>query len=269
MGMSACGYVDPTFHEQVVRERDDARKTNVVLRSALEELVTPNRGMGFGGMDRRFAEENARAVLADPNLGHDYVPRAELAEQQRQYAENISGREQQHQAELRRLEGALAEQARALAVLTEACEVAKADHDARLAKAIEALKKVDEIACRSGPTIGYGEEPPEPLNPDGCELALLARDAIAALQGEQGPGDWAWVRRPDWVSGDAFHACDVERGALQVKLAETQERHRAELRRVAEAVKAACVAAEVARLYGDMDDPARTVDLDAILRGGK
>jgi len=125
----------------VKTEREiELEKQVAALRSALEEFVTPNRGMGFGGMDRRFAEENARAVLADPNLGADWVPRAELAEQQRQYAENISGREQQH---------------------------------------------------------------------------------------------------------------------------------RAELRRVAEAVKAACVAAEVARLYGDMDDPARTVDLDAIVRGGK
>lgn len=88
---------------------EKAEKANAALRAALEELVTPNRGMGFGGMDRRFAEENARAALADPNLGADWVPRAEMEEQQRQYAENLAGREQQYQAELRRVAEAVRE----------------------------------------------------------------------------------------------------------------------------------------------------------------
>jgi hypothetical protein len=47
------------------------------------------------------------AALADPNLGADWVPRSEMEEQQRQYAENLAGREQQYQAELRRVSEAV------------------------------------------------------------------------------------------------------------------------------------------------------------------
>ncbi len=78
----------------------------------------------------------------------------------------------------------------------------------------------------------------------------------------------------DWVSGDAFHACDVERGALQVKLAETQERHQAELRRVAKAVRSKCVDAATiglvkGRIRSWVEKSVLDVDLDEIVRGGK
>lgn len=41
-----------------------------------------------------------------------------------------------------------------------------------------ALLKVEEIACRSVSAAGYGDEPPEPANRDGEELAEVARAAL-------------------------------------------------------------------------------------------
>lgn len=37
-------------------------------------------------------------------------------------------------------------------------------------------RKVDDIACRA--TSGSYDDPPEPVNPDGQELAYLARDVL-------------------------------------------------------------------------------------------
>lgn len=43
------------------------------------------------------------------------------------------------------------------------------------------LGEIDDLACKSGPISGTGEEEPDPLNPDGQEIAEHCREALALL----------------------------------------------------------------------------------------
>ena len=65
------------------------------------------------------------------------------------------------------------------ALLAVAFEKGVESQAERVNALIAALEEVDKIACRSAPMKGYGEEPPDPANRDGEELAHVARAAIA------------------------------------------------------------------------------------------
>jgi hypothetical protein len=84
------------------------------------------------------------------------------------------------QARIEKLEaGIAATRALGMSMVERAAlsNVRAAAAEARMAVLEAALRKVDEIACRSAGGDLDGN-PPEPVNPDGEELANVARDAL-------------------------------------------------------------------------------------------